>query len=106
MRWVATILAGSLLGLLAAMPSVAQSARHGLSAGDALAQSPRQRARTKLRVRPIYPYRRYHSVYPVPYPIEYPGPNAKRDCVARYVEEHRPSGTVVVPRMNCRWVPG
>ena len=35
-----------------------------------------------------------------------PGPNAKRECVARYVEEHRPSGTVVTPRMRCWWVRG
>jgi hypothetical protein len=57
-------------------------------------------------VRPIYPYRHFHSVYPVPYRFEYPGPNAKRECVARYVEERRPSGTVVTPRMHCWWVPG
>ena len=64
------------------------------------------RARTRLRVRPIYPYRRYHSLYPVPYASNIPGPNAKRECVARYVEEYRPSGTVIVPRMRCWWVRG
>ena len=31
----------------------------------------------------------YHSLYPLPYDIEYPGPNAKRACVARYVQEYR-----------------
>ena len=46
------------------------------------AQSQPRRARPRIRVRPIYPYRRYHSLYPLPYDIEYPGPNAKRDCVA------------------------
>ena len=35
-----------------------------------------------------------------------PGPNAKRECAARYVEEHRPSGTVVTPRLRCWWVRG
>jgi len=107
MKLMATIVAVSLFGLLAAAPRTAQSAGSGgVRAGDALAQSEPRRARPRIRVRPIYPYRRYNSVYPVPYPIEYPGPNAKRECVARYVQEHRPSGTVIVPRMNCRWVRG
>jgi len=30
-----------------------------------------------------------------------PGPDAVRECTAHYVEEYRPSGTVIVPRMNC-----
>ena len=64
------------------------------------------RARPKIRVRPRYPYRRYHSIYPLPYEYEYPGPNAVRHCSARYVTEHRPSGTVIVPRMRCWWARG
>jgi hypothetical protein len=32
------------------------------------------------------------------------GPNAVRSCVDWYAEERRPSGTVVVPHMRCRWV--
>jgi hypothetical protein len=107
MRWVATIVMALLLGLLDAAPGVAQSASQGVSAGsEALAQSQPRRARTRLRVQPVYPYRHYHSVYPVPYAAEYPGPNAKRECVDRFVTEHRPSGTVIVPRMRCRWVRG
>ena len=35
-----------------------------------------------------------------------PGPNAVRDCTAHYVQEYRPSGTVITPRMNCWWRPG
>ena len=31
------------------------------------------------------------------------GPQHVRDCDAYYVQEHRPSGTVIVPRMNCFW---
>ena len=31
------------------------------------------------------------------------GPNAKRYCRARLVQEYRPSGTVIVPRMQCWW---
>jgi hypothetical protein len=40
------------------------------------------------------------------YPAYYPGANAVRDCNATYVKEYRPSGTVIVPRMNCFWRPG
>jgi hypothetical protein len=106
MKLLATIFLTALLGLFAAEPGAAQPASEHAAARNALAQSQPRRARTRLRVRPLYPYRHFHSLYPVPYPIEYPGPNAKRECVAHYVEEHRPSGTVVTPRMNCRWVRG
>ena len=37
------------------------------------------------------------------YPRYNPGPNAVRDCTANLVQEFRPSGTVIVPRMNCYW---
>ena len=40
------------------------------------------------------------------YPRYNPGPNAVRDCTATYVQEYRPSGTVITPRMNCYWRPG
>lgn len=106
MKLFATMVTAALFGLFAAGPGATQSASQGVHAADALAQSQPRRARTRLRVRPIYPYRHYHSLYPVPYPVEYPGPNAKRECIARYVEEHRPSGTVVVPRMRCWWIRG
>jgi hypothetical protein len=36
-------------------------------------------------------------------PGSYPGPNAVRECRAWYVQEFRPSGTVIVPRMRCWW---
>ena len=106
MNLVATIVTASLFALLASTPGVAQSVSERPAAGNTPAQSESRRARTKLRVQPAYPYRRYHSLYPLPYDIEYPGPNAKRECVARYVTEHRPSGTVIVPRMRCWWVRG
>lgn len=32
-----------------------------------------------------------------------PGPDAVRDCTATYVQEYRPSGTVITPRVNCYW---
>lgn len=37
------------------------------------------------------------------YPSYNPGPDAVRDCTAHYVQEFRPSGTVIVPRMTCYW---
>jgi hypothetical protein len=108
MRLVATIVIAVSFGLLAAEPSLALSEIQTVGAGSAADVQPQQarRARTRLRVRPIYPYRHTHSIYPVPYRFDYPGPNAKRECVAHYVEEHRLSGTVVTPRMRCRWVRG
>ena len=30
-------------------------------------------------------------------------PDAVRDCRAWYVQEYRPSGTVITPRMQCWW---
>jgi hypothetical protein len=32
-----------------------------------------------------------------------PGPNSKRYCRARLVQEYRPSGTVIVPQTFCWW---
>ena len=43
---------------------------------------------------------------PTSIPRYNPGPNAVRDCTATYVQEYRPSGTVITPRMNCYWRPG
>ena len=100
-------------GLLFAAPSLAQTAAQTsvpdakvAAPTDVSAQSRVRRTRPRILVQPRYPYRRYHSLYPLPYDVEYPGPNARRECTARYVTEYRPSGTVVVPRMNCWWVRG
>jgi hypothetical protein len=93
--------------LLPAMPAAAQTAGQGAEFQLAQTQtSPQIWPRTRLRVRPLYPRQPFHSLYPPPYDVRYPGPNARRECVARYVQEHRPSGTVVTPRMRCWWVRG
>src|SRR6186997_2238029 len=73
MKQIATIVMASLFALLVAAPGAAQSAGERVTASNAFAQS-EPRARTRLRVRAIYPYRHYNSFYPVPYDIEYPGP--------------------------------
>lgn len=104
-----------LVGLIAwgalalhAAPDVAKAASTQKSAADALsdsyAQARKPRIRPQVRVQPRYPYRRYHAVYPLPYDIEYPGPNGVRQCVNRYVTERRPSGNVIVPHTRCWWV--
>jgi hypothetical protein len=64
------------------------------------------RARTRIRVTPVYPYRLESLPYPPPYPYEYPGPNAVRQCTAQLVQEYRPSGTVIVPVTRCWWERG
>jgi hypothetical protein len=56
-----------------------------------------RRPPTRLRVQPYY-YRQEEV-----YPHYNPGPNAVRVCNATYVQEFRPSGTVIVPRMSCYW---
>jgi hypothetical protein len=111
MRTINALAAIAALGglLLAASPGAAETARPAAdaqTATDFSAQSRPARARTRIRVQKYYPYRRSHSLYPLPYDVEYPGPNARRDCSVRYVQEYRPSGTVIVPRMNCWWVRG
>ncbi len=66
----------------------------------------KKKQRAQITVRPRLPYARTHSLYPRPYDRHYPGPNAKRHCVGGLVLEHRPSGTVLVPRRRCWWAPG
>ncbi len=75
-------------------------------ATDLSAQSRGKKTRPQITVRPRYRHRNYNTVYPLPYDFDYPGPNARRECVARLVQEARPSGTVVVPRTRCWWVRG
>jgi hypothetical protein len=74
---------------LASRPVASQSVATDLSA---------ERRRPPARIR-IYPQAWPDDVYP-----RYdPGPNAVRVCNATYVQEYRPSGTVIVPRMSCFW---
>lgn len=90
------------------MPSdaLAQTARSAAqlvstpAATDVSSQNRRVR-RPPARLR-IYPRNAPDDVYP----RYYPGPNAVRDCTATYVQEFRPSGTVITPRMHCFWRPG
>jgi hypothetical protein len=95
----AGIFAGSFLGT----DAQAQTAPSGVliaQAAPVVTDASAQRRRSLRRV-PIYP--RYQGDPDGVYPRYYPGPNAVRDCTATYVQEYRPSGTVIAPRMNCFW---
>jgi len=75
----------------------AQSTSSGIRVAQAVPQdAPVVRRRPTARLR-ITPYEQ--GVYP----RYYPGPNAVRVCNATYVQEYRPSGTVIVPHMTCYW---
>jgi hypothetical protein len=77
-----------------------QTAQASRPATDLSAQSRRYR-------RPPARVRIYRSYNPDDvYPRYFPGRNAVRDCTASYVQEFRPSGTVITPRLNCFWRPG
>src|SRR5688572_11202247 len=94
----ALFMAVVMLGLAANGPAAAQS-----PGASALAQAdPPRRAPPRVIIRPQGPAAD-------PYPSRgaaFPGPGYVRDCVAFYVEDPRPSGTVIVPRQSCRWVRG
>jgi lipoprotein-anchoring transpeptidase ErfK/SrfK len=102
--WLA--FAGTLV--LPAAATRAQTAPQGMRtaqpsqpvASEMSAQRRIRRPVTRLRVYPQYEW------VPDVYPRYNPGPNAVRDCNATYVQEFRPSGTVIVPRMSCFWRPG
>jgi len=59
-------------------------------------------AQRRIKRIPIYPREEEHW-QPDVVPRYNPGPNASRVCNATYVQEHRPSGTVIVPHMSCYW---
>jgi hypothetical protein len=72
------------LALALVLPMAPLAAAQGASDG-----APRKRLPTRVRVYP-----------------DYPGPNAKRDCVVHYEQQNRPSGPVIYPRMQCWWTQG
>jgi hypothetical protein len=90
--------AASAQAQMAPQPQVVQALQPAPT--DLSAQSRRTR-RPPARVR-IYQNYSPDDVYP----RYFPGRNAVRDCTATLVEEFRPSGTVITPRMNCFWRPG
>ena len=103
-------LAGLLAGFLAGSSSSATAAaatpapRAAVPMAATTATDISAQRRRPLRRVPIYSPR--DEWQPDVYPRYNPGPNAVRDCTATYVQEYRPSGTVITPRMNCYWRPG
>jgi hypothetical protein len=84
-----------------AQAQTAPSRTHVAQAQPASTGAPAPRARRpSIRLR-VYP--RYEGEPDGVYPRYFPGRNAVRDCTATYVQEYRPSGTVIVPRMSCYW---
>jgi hypothetical protein len=97
--------AGALL--VPASGTLAQTAPSGIRVAQAApADGPAAQDRPRRPLKRLRIYPRYQGEPDGVYPRYYPGPNAVRDCTATYVEEHRPSGTVITPRMNCYWRPG
>jgi hypothetical protein len=83
------------------------AAGEAASVSDLSAQRRRVR-RAGLRI-DVYPWVRSGrriDLYPRPYPFEWPGPNAQRECIAWLAPEARLSGPVIVPRQRCWWVGG
>jgi hypothetical protein len=107
---IISAMGGALLGLAAINVAGAQTAPGSKNspavATEFSAQSRPARARTRIRVTPAYPYRTFSTDYPVPYKYEYPGPGFVRQCASWLRQEYRPSGTVIVPKMQCWWEPG
>jgi hypothetical protein len=86
---------------LLASGAEAQVTSQGTRAAQAAPGEPiAQPSRPPRRIR-IYPG--YQAEPDGVYPRYNPGPNAVRVCNASYVQEYRPSGTVIVPRMTCVW---
>ncbi|MBR0796564.1 hypothetical protein JQ615_14305 [Bradyrhizobium jicamae] len=101
------LLAASAGILLPAADAQAQSASAEARLGHAAqsTESDMVVPRRRLRRVPIYRSTPEHWE-PDVIPRYNPGPNAVRECTATYVQEYRPSGTVITPRMNCHWRPG
>ena len=108
-RIVTVAISAAFAGFLLADTSVqAQTASTGLRGAQApkisrpVVTDVSAQQRRRLQRIPIY----RQEWVPDVYPRYNPGPNAVRDCTATYVQEYRPSGTVITPRMNCYWRPG
>ena len=100
MALIGTTLAAAALASPAvnAQPVAAQSQVREAQNGVSTEFSAQRRTR---RIQ-IYPRREGHW-QPDVVPHYDPGPNAVRVCNAQYVQEFRPSGTVIVPHMSCYW---
>ena|SRR6266480_3372138 len=90
----------------AAAAQAAPSGMRTAQAPQAAATELSAQRRVRRPLRRVFIYPRYEGEPDDVYPRYFPGRNAVRDCTATYVQEYRPSGTVIVPHMNCYWRPG
>jgi hypothetical protein len=98
------VTAGLLAALAGLLLQVENAPAQTAAPGVRVAQAPPGYVPVRrLRRVPIYPREHFE---PDVYPRYNPGPNAVRVCNAYYVQEARPSGTVITPRMSCYWRPG
>ena len=102
MRSVTAAILAAFVGLLPPMAvAQAQTASSGVRTAQAVpTEASAQQRRRVIRRVPVYPREEWR---PDVWPRYNPGPNAVRVCTATYVQEYRPSGTVITPRMNCYW---
>ena len=116
-KWMATL--GIAIGLAClgargdAVAAQRLASAQTQAASDLSSQQRVRRPRTRITVYPrgVYPRLigpRYFGFdeFPRPYPYDWPGPFAKRDCVGWLAWQRRPSGPVVVPQRRCWWVFG
>ena len=104
MRFGAAVLMILAWGLAWPVERAAAQSSSGIGPAQAAPQDapvPRRAYRPSPRLR-VTPYYEEEGVYP----HYFPGPDAVRVCSATYVQEFRPSGTVIVPRMTCHWTRG
>ncbi len=90
---VVLLLPGAVLSASSAQAQSAARSTDHAAPSDMSAQTRKRRPRVRI----------YREDERGVYPSYNPGPDAVRECTAHYVQEFRPSGTVIVPRMNCYW---
>src|ERR1700731_4744458 len=108
MRIRTTAMSVALAGVLSLLAAGAQAptAPQGARAAQASPLDDETQPTVRRPPRRLRIYPRYQAEPDGVYPRYFPGPNAVRVCNATYVQEFRPSGTVLVPRMSCTWRPG
>ena len=101
------LLAASAGILLAGKDARAQSASAEARLGHAAQPAANDIVVPRRRLRRVPIYRSAPDHWePDVIPRYNPGPNAVRECSVAYVQEFRPSGTVITPHMSCHWRPG
>ncbi len=103
MRAVLIAATAMALGFCGSYPLAAESVSGQSAQAAAPARAPAAKPRTRVTIIARQPAA---SLYPSPYLYAYPGPGYARQCASRLEPEARPSGTVIVPRMQCWWVRG